>query len=542
MGGIFICYRRRDAAWAGRLSDSLKSDFGRLNIFRDIEDIPPGVEFDKHITEAVSGCDVLVAIIGPDWLSATDKFGKRKLDNPNDLVRLEIAAALKRNVRLIPILVSGGTMPEPEELPADLQQFARRQAYELTDARWTEDCRRLFGVLKPLVSQESKLRRYCAAAFGVLAVAAAVGGYGWIGTEHDIAIHNDPAQIATAEQIGFGEKAAVGGAAAAITAADKVAADKVAAVKAAAEKAAAEQAAAEQAAAEQAAAQKAAAEKAAAEQAAAEQASSEQAASEQAAAEQAAAEKAAAEKAAAEKAAAEKAAAEKAAAQKAAAEKAAAQKAAAEKAAADKVAAEKAAADKVAAEKAAADKVAAEKTAADKTVAATAALARTSIRFSNYLDGPVNVFWKDQIGRETLYMNLAPRTSYEQSTYVGHSWVVRDATSGAIVVAAQGTDAPRDVNIGVGKKSVTNKAVSVTGAPAKTSIRFSNNLDGPVNVFWKDYNDGRETLYMNLAPRTSYEQSTYVGHSWVVRDAKSGAIALTIYGAESAQTASIGAK
>ena len=260
MGGIFICYRRRDTAWAGRLSDSLKSDLGRLNIFRDIENIPPGVEFDKYITEAVSGCDALVAIIGPDWLSATDKFGKRRLDNPNDLVRLEIAAALKRNVRLIPILVSGGTMPEPEELPADLQQFARRQAYELTDAHWAEDCRRLFGVLRPLVSQESKLRRYRAALFGVLVAAAAVGGYAWIVTKHDIAIHNDPAQIATVEEIRFDEKAA----------AEKAAAEKAAAEKAAAEKAAAEKAAAEKAAAEKAAAEKAAAEKAAVEKAAAE--------------------------------------------------------------------------------------------------------------------------------------------------------------------------------------------------------------------------------------------------------------------------------
>ena len=531
MGGIFICYRRRDTAWAGRLSDSLKSDLGRLNIFRDIENIPPGVEFDKYITEAVSGCDALVAIIGPDWLSATDKFGKRRLDNPNDLVRLEIAAALKRNVRLIPILVSGGTMPEPEELPADLQQFARRQAYELTDAHWAEDCRRLFGVLRPLVSQESKLRRYRAALFGVLVAAAAVGGYAWIVTKHDIAIHNDPAQIATVEEIRFDEKAA----------AEKAAAEKAAAEKAAAEKAAAEKAAAEKAAAEKAAAEKAAAEKAAAEKAAAEKAAAEKAAAEKAAVEKAAAEKAAAEKTAAEKTAAEKATAQKAAAEKATAQKAAAEKAAADKAAAQKAAAEKAAAEKAAAEETAAQKAAAEKAAADKAVVVTGAPAKTSIRFSNYLDGPVNVFWKNQIGGETLYMNLAPRTSYEQSTYVGHSWVVRDAKSGAIVVAAQGTDAPRDVNIGVGKKSVTNKAVSITEAPAKTSIRFSNYLDGPVNVFWKDYN-GSETLYMNLAPHTSYEQSTYVGHSWVVRDAKSGAIVLTVDGAESTQTARIGAK
>lgn len=106
MAGIFISYRRADAeGWAGRLSDSLKVELGRVNIFRDIDDIPPGVEFDTYIAEAVGSCDVLIALIGPRWLNVTDKSGQRRLDDPNDFIRLEIATALKRNVRVIPALV-----------------------------------------------------------------------------------------------------------------------------------------------------------------------------------------------------------------------------------------------------------------------------------------------------------------------------------------------------------------------------------------------------------------------------------------------------
>src|SRR6266478_494516 len=118
MGTIFISYRRDDAsAWAGRLSDTLKAILGRVSIFRDIEDIPPGVEFDSYIAQAVGSCDALLALIGPNWLSASDSAGGRRLDDPRDLTRLEIATALKRDIRVIPVLVAGAKMPGPPDLP-----------------------------------------------------------------------------------------------------------------------------------------------------------------------------------------------------------------------------------------------------------------------------------------------------------------------------------------------------------------------------------------------------------------------------------------
>src|SRR5215467_3472000 len=128
-GSIFISYRRSDAGgWAGRLSDSLQQHLPRVHIFRDIQDIPPGVEFDTYITEAVSSCNVLIALIGPQWLTVIDKEGKRRLEDPADFTRTEISAALKRNVRVIPALVGEATIPSADQLPEELKPLVRRQA------------------------------------------------------------------------------------------------------------------------------------------------------------------------------------------------------------------------------------------------------------------------------------------------------------------------------------------------------------------------------------------------------------------------------
>jgi type II secretory pathway pseudopilin PulG len=178
MAGIFICYRRTDAeGWAGRLSDALKAELGRVNIFRDIEDIPPGVEFDAYIDDAVGSCDVLIALIGPRWLTVTDKNGVRRLDDPSDFTRLEIATALKRNVRVIPALLGGAQMPETGSLPDDIKSLARRQAYELSDSRWADDCHKLVNVLRPIVKPAGRSQKVKVAiiALSILIVLVAAG-------------------------------------------------------------------------------------------------------------------------------------------------------------------------------------------------------------------------------------------------------------------------------------------------------------------------------------------------------------------------------
>src|SRR5207247_608008 len=100
---IFINYRREDAAGhAGRLYDALASRFGDENIFMDVDKLEPGVDFKEAISNAVGSCDVFVALIGKSWLSLQDQRGRRRLDQPGDYVRLEIDAALGRDVRVIP--------------------------------------------------------------------------------------------------------------------------------------------------------------------------------------------------------------------------------------------------------------------------------------------------------------------------------------------------------------------------------------------------------------------------------------------------------
>src|SRR5579862_959179 len=117
-GGIFVSYRRQESSHlAGRLYDRLADRFGEDQMFMDVDTIEPGVDFAEEIFRAVASCKVLLAIIGPSWLTATDANGRRRLDDPDDIVRLEIEAALGRSVRVIPILIEGAVMPTRQDLP-----------------------------------------------------------------------------------------------------------------------------------------------------------------------------------------------------------------------------------------------------------------------------------------------------------------------------------------------------------------------------------------------------------------------------------------
>lgn len=147
-GRIFISYRREETAYpAGWLYDRLADRFGGRQVFKDVDSIQLGDDFVEVITRAVGSCDVLVALIGDQWLTITDAHGRRRLDDPDDFVRLEIEAALTRNVRVIPILVDGARMPRADELPDSLVKLVRRQALELSPARFEFDTSRLLKVL-----------------------------------------------------------------------------------------------------------------------------------------------------------------------------------------------------------------------------------------------------------------------------------------------------------------------------------------------------------------------------------------------------------
>src|SRR5687767_11777987 len=132
MANIFMSYRREDTApYAGRLYDRLAAQFGKDQIFIDVDRIQPGDDFVEIITRTIAAARVLLVVIGRQWASVSDHTGARRLDDPDDFVRLEILAALARDLRVIPVLVGGATMPRPEDLPEPLQPVARRLAFEL---------------------------------------------------------------------------------------------------------------------------------------------------------------------------------------------------------------------------------------------------------------------------------------------------------------------------------------------------------------------------------------------------------------------------
>jgi tetratricopeptide (TPR) repeat protein len=148
-GQIFISYRREDSSGStGRLYDRLSAHFPRSQIFIDVDNLDPGIDYFEAIEESVGSCDVLIAVIGKHWLTASDAKGRRRLEKHGDLVRLEIAAALKRNIRVVPVLVDGASMPELTELPDDLQPLHRRNALEVSHARFDADLRHLIAALE----------------------------------------------------------------------------------------------------------------------------------------------------------------------------------------------------------------------------------------------------------------------------------------------------------------------------------------------------------------------------------------------------------
>jgi hypothetical protein len=154
---IFLNYRREDSSGhAGRLYDDLKEHFGAGSVFMDVDTIKPGHDFMEVVEDAVGSCDAVIAVIGKRWADVTDAKGRRRLENPDDFVRLELETALKRGVRVVPALVQGAEMPSGEEFPSPLRPLSRRHAIELSDSRWGFDVRRLIAALDPTAAERSQ--------------------------------------------------------------------------------------------------------------------------------------------------------------------------------------------------------------------------------------------------------------------------------------------------------------------------------------------------------------------------------------------------
>ena len=149
---------------AGRLAENLELRAG-AHVFLDIESIPPGVSFPDYIEREIAACDVVLAMIGDDWLTITGADSQPRIADPSDWVHLEIAAALDRGVLTIPVLVEGARMPRADDLPAPLANLANRNAAELRDSSWRQDVERLVQALpspadRPVTDPEKSARQW----------------------------------------------------------------------------------------------------------------------------------------------------------------------------------------------------------------------------------------------------------------------------------------------------------------------------------------------------------------------------------------------
>lgn len=146
---VFLSYRRQDSAGhTGRIFDRLGAAFGAEAVFHDVDSIRAGQDFVRTIEETIRNCSVVLVMIGPGWPRIEDARGRRRLEDPNDYVRLEVASALRRGIPVIPVLVGGAQMPDPQDLPEELQRLTRCNAIEVRHSHFEGDVRKLVGALE----------------------------------------------------------------------------------------------------------------------------------------------------------------------------------------------------------------------------------------------------------------------------------------------------------------------------------------------------------------------------------------------------------
>ncbi len=153
LAGVFISYRRTDNPDAvGRLYDRLAAEFGKTRVFKDVDSIPLGQDFRGHLNEVVGDCAAVLAIVGPKWIDIRNEEGKRRLEDPDDFVRVELEAALARKIPVVPVLVGHAPMPPISQLPTSLSSLAFRQSIEVRpDPDFHNDATRLVSALRAII-------------------------------------------------------------------------------------------------------------------------------------------------------------------------------------------------------------------------------------------------------------------------------------------------------------------------------------------------------------------------------------------------------
>ena len=153
---VFLSYRRADSAnVSDRIYATLVEQFGREAVFKDVDSIPLGADFRAVIGNAVGSCDVFLAVIGRDWVDAKNEIGELRLENPDDFVRLEIEAAISREIPIIPLLVRGAEIPSENELPSSLESIRFRNAAKVRpDPDFSTDIHRLASAIANILGVE----------------------------------------------------------------------------------------------------------------------------------------------------------------------------------------------------------------------------------------------------------------------------------------------------------------------------------------------------------------------------------------------------
>jgi hypothetical protein len=140
MGKVFISYRREETSGEARaLYNDLVANLGKSLVFMDVDNIALGRDFRQVLQESLASCELMLVLIGREWVSVKNKSGRRRLEDPGDFIRMEIGAALKRNIPVTPVLLQGAKMPMSEELPEDLRDLSYRNGFELSHNRWESD-------------------------------------------------------------------------------------------------------------------------------------------------------------------------------------------------------------------------------------------------------------------------------------------------------------------------------------------------------------------------------------------------------------------
>jgi TIR domain len=195
---VFVSYRREDSApYALSIAQYLEKHLGARNVFIDIDKIRPGVDFHDALDEALTQCTVVLVVIGPQWTTSKNQLGQLRLHTSQDWVRIEVLSAIRRNIRLLPILVGGASPPRSEDLPDELQQISRLQCAAVSHSGFRVEMASLLRDLRGnrAARRATWLRRNLIASFALSGALALLGGIAYVASNQFVPPYDSTSKI-----------------------------------------------------------------------------------------------------------------------------------------------------------------------------------------------------------------------------------------------------------------------------------------------------------------------------------------------------------